>query len=144
MSTSSEGSNRSVVPDHRIRLCQVRQSFERDRASILESKLLAHTELTDGDRDGDVARLSSVAQPRGQLYRGAEQVVVVVGDRLPGADANAHRERCRRSLVALMERGLNGDGERDRAAHRGEGGHDAVAGVLDLSSVVVYQCCPDD
>ena len=88
----------------------------------LEGKALAQRKVMHGARDEDASGVGSRAQPRGELHRGAEEVVTL-GNRLtrghPDADVNLH------SAAALCVRNspLDLHGACDGADNRGERGH---------------------
>ena len=92
-------------------------------------------------RDGhdDVVGRGRVAQPGRELDSRTEQVAVVVGDRLAGADPDADVQRHCGLLIAVVERALHRGGEVDRGGDRRERRHDPVTGVLHLTAVVGHE-----
>ena len=78
------------------------------------------------------------AQPGRELNGGTEEIVAVVGHRLARADPDADVERrsTRLGVPALHHRVAPRPRTRPRLSDRNERGHDAVTGVLDLTTVV--------
>src|SRR3972149_2431761 len=93
-------------------------------------KLSMHSATRRGG-EGALAAPRLVGDPR-RLDDGGAEEVVVLGDGLAGAEADAHAQGLVRRLVAGGEGPLDGDGAVQGAAGGGESGHEAVAHGLHL------------
>src|SRR4029079_15874286 len=80
---------RSLAPTHSVGAGGFGQAFQVELAAIVEPERLADAKLPNAHRHGNVARGRGRAEPGSELDRCAEQVVVVVGNRLAGADSDA-------------------------------------------------------
>src|SRR6266480_2849312 len=133
-----------ALPRHAVRDGGLGDALQLHGPTILEAELLADAELAHSERRRDLARRCRITQTSCELHGGPEEVVVVVGDGLAGADADLHVERNCIALVVSTESPLRRDRERDRRGDGGERRHDSVARVLDLSPVMGTEALPND
>src|SRR3990170_5405623 len=139
--------HRLLPPAHLVDAHGVLEAAQDGLALIGEQEALARRQLSHHVRGQYLSRLCEIADAGGELDGGAEQVLLL-SDRLPGVQTDAHGDlfdgrlavtlRCR-CAVPLNDRPLDGDGALQRPRGGGEGGHDTVAGVLDLPAAVGLQ-----
>ncbi len=133
-----------LPPPHLVQPHRVLEPPQRHVAPVREQEPLARRQFPHDDGGQDLARLGVGAYAGGQLDGGAEQVFLL-GHRLPRVEADAYADGdVGVRFVVLGESTLDGDGAFQGAARRSEGGHDAVAGVLDLGAAVGLQGVADD
>src|ERR1700737_4096190 len=121
-----EGLQTDAIEPHRlVKALQFRQ------AVVLEGKPLTKADLADGARNQDAAGKTMRAQAGRQLDRGTEEITLL-RHRLPTADPDPEPKRVGGVAVALGDPALDFDGAVQGVRDRGEGGHDAIAGMLDL------------
>ena len=100
---------KSIVPVHTVDACGFRHSLQTEFATIIKAKGLADAEFANRHRNDDVAVGCSRAKAGGELDGGAEEIVVVISDRLSGADSDADRGTafrrpcCARAVVVAPE-----------------------------------------
>src|SRR6185312_14580239 len=102
------------------------KSLDGDWTAVGESDALAAAQIVHARRDDDAARLSTGAEPRGLLHRGAEEVVLL-GHRFPCGHADAHMQRMLLSAIALVEVTLNLHCSAECLVGGDERSHDPVA-----------------
>src|SRR5436190_99506 len=76
------------APRHSVGPGGLGNALQLELAAVVEAERLADAQLAYAYRHGNVTGGRGGAKPGGELHRGAEQIVVVVGHRLPGADAD--------------------------------------------------------
>jgi len=111
---------------------------------VPKNELLSRAELADYLRDEDLTGRGVTADPGRQIH-GRAKKDVPLGNRFPGADADAHsddRAGVDRSLAGQLH--LNGDRAPDRPRNRTKGRQKTVSGSIDLAAALREQCTPND
>jgi hypothetical protein len=98
-------------------------------------RILLLAQLARESGNDDAVGLGFAAQPRGKLHRRAKQVAMVL-DRFARVDADPNAQGLGRVGVVSGKSPLDIGGGSHRVLYLVEGGHNAVAGMLDLAPAV--------
>jgi hypothetical protein len=105
---------------------------------------LARAEFVDYLCDKNLTGRSVSADPGRQIH-GRAKKDAPLGNRFPGADADAHSDDgagVDRNLAGQLH--LNGDGAPDRLRNRTKGRQKTVSSSIDLAAALREQCTPND
>src|ERR1700733_1480376 len=104
--------------------------------------ILLPAQLARESGNDDAVGLGFAAQPRGKLHRRAKQVVMVL-DRFARVDADPNAQGLGSVGVVRGKSPLDIGGGAHRVLYLVEGGHNAVAGMLDLAPAAGIKPAPD-